>query len=901
LSRQATLKGRLYKYGGGDEMLTSFRVLIARVRGVLGVSDRDAELRDEIQAHLSHLESEYLAKGLSPDNARLAARKAFGGVDRTRAEHRDQRGLPFLENVLQDVRFAVRLMWRDRATASLAIATLALTIGMLTFVLSVVNGVLWRPLPVERPDAVFFVQADTVAMSFPDYQDLCERTRDVAELIGYRISPMSVEHRGQSSLLWGYLATGNYFTALGVRPAVGRFFGPGDDTRPGDAPFAVLSYDTWQSRFAGDPHIAGSVVRINAQPFTILGVAPRGFHGTEVFYRPALWVPMMMQAAIEPGNPWLDRRWTQNTMVSAVIAPTATRAVADARLAAEAARLDREHVGRNEPLAVRLARPGLLGDLLGGPARVFLWALAGLGVLLLAAGCSNLAGLLLARGMDRAREIAVRTALGASRARITRQLMVEATLLSALGGAAGVALAVLGTRALAARRLPVELPVQLDVGTDLSVLAAIAASIVALGIVIGLAPVRFAGRLDVVSTIRDGGAMAVGGRRWHIRDGLVALQVMFAVVLLYTCLLSLRGWQRASEVPLGWKPDGLMLAAMDLGLAGYDDVRGGVYHERLLAEARRLPGVSAVAIGNSVPLHIDQSRTTVFGAAGRENQDGESAAIYQVSRGYFAALDMPLLAGRDFTLLDDRGRPAVTIVNRTLAERLFGGVDAAVGQSIRSGRGGTPAEIVGVVGNAKYAALAERPSGAVFRPLAQSYNSSTVLLARFDRPRGTTIAELRAIVAGLDPAVPIRFVGPASDLLAFPLFPYRAAAAVLVLLGLVTVGLMLTGLHGLLAYSVTARQRDIGVRLALGAGSLLIMRSVMARVLVVVGTGIVVGLGLALSAGSALSSLALGVGPYDPLLLAGLAASIGLIALASGWGPVRRMLKIDPLTSLRQL
>ncbi len=880
-------------------MLTSIRILLARIRGFFG-SERDIELGDEIRAHLRQLEADYIARGLSPDDARFAARRTFGGVDQLRAIHRDQRGLPMLDDLMRDVRFAFRLLWKDRATAALAVATLAVTIGTLTFVLSVVNGVLLRPLPVERPGAVFFVQADTVAMSFPDYRDLRDRSNEVAQLIGYRISPMNLEHRGQANLLWGYLATGNYFAALGVRPAAGRFFGPADDVRPGDAPVAVLSYETWQSRFFGDPAIVGTVVRINDLPFTVVGVAPRGFHGTEIFYRPALWVPVMMQAEIERGNPWLEHRETQNTMVSAVLAPSVTREAADARLAAEAARLDREHAGRNAPFAVHLVRPGLLGDTLGAPARAFLWTLAGLGALLLAAGCSNLAGLLLARGMDRGPEIAVRTALGANRTRIARQLIVEAAVLSGMGGALGLALAVVGARVLAGRRLPVELPVQFDIGTDLPVIAVIAAAIVAVGMAIGMAPVRFANRLDVVSTIRDGRVLSVAGRRWRLRDGLVALQVLFAVVLLYTCLLSLRGWQRASDIPLGWNPDGLVLAAADLGLAGYDDARGRAYHERLLADVRRLPGVTAAAIGNSVPLHIDQSRTTIFGAAALENQDGESAAIYQVSRGYFAALEMPLLAGRDFTPLDDGERPAVTIVNRTLAERLFGSVDAAVGQRIRSGRGGTPVEIVGVVGDAKYAALAEERSSAVFRPLAQSYNGSTVLLARFDRPRGSAIRELQGIVAGLDSGVPIRSVGPASELLAFPLFPYRAAAAVLVLLGIVTVGLMLSGLHGLLSYSVAARQRDIGVRLALGAGSWVIVRSVLARVLLVVSVGLVAGLGSALAAGSALSSLALGVRPYDPLLLAGLAACVGLIALAAGWGPVRQMLNIDPLTSLRQ-
>ena len=292
------------------------RTFILRLLDVVRRRPRELRLDDEVQSHLDFLTDEFVAKGLPRTEARLAAQKAFGGVDQMKERYRDQRGLPIVEVLAQDLRFAARLMRKTPAFSITAAGSLALSIGALTLAFSVVNALVLKPLPIADPDSVYFMQNGTGGWSYPDYRDLRERL-DVEALAGYRISMMNVGLDPEPEILWGYLATGNYFEALGITPAAGRFFRPDEDTSPGAAPLAVIAYDTWQSRFGGRSSIIGSTIAINGLPFTVLGVAPKGFSGTEVFYRPEIWVPMSMQAQIEVGNSWLDHRETQNVMVIA--------------------------------------------------------------------------------------------------------------------------------------------------------------------------------------------------------------------------------------------------------------------------------------------------------------------------------------------------------------------------------------------------------------------------------------------------------------------------------------------------------------------------------------------------------------------------------------------------------
>jgi len=871
------------------------RVWLSRLLDVILRRSRERRLDEEVQAHLDLLTDEFVAKGLSIADARLAARKAFGGVDQIKERYRDQRGLPFFDTLAQDARFATRLMRKQALFSFTAIGSLALSIGALTIAFSIVNAFVFKPLPIKDEGSVYFMQSGSGGWSYPDFKDLQQRLD--GDVIGYRISMMSAGVKPETSILWGYLVSGNYFDALGVTPAAGRFFTPAEDAAPGSSPYAVISFDTWQARFGGRQDVIGSSLSLNGRPFTILGVAPREFHGTEVFYRPEIWVPMTMQPEIEVGNSWLDARMTQNVMALARLAPGAARSASEAQMRTVVATLSSEHP-RMGALTVRLTKPGMFGDSLGPAARAFAWGIFALGVLLMLAGCSNLAGLLLARGNDRTREIVLRAAVGAGRMRIARQLLTESMLLALVGGVAGAAIAWLVTRAASAWRLPVELPAQIDLTADATVLLFAIGASLAVGVLVGLAPARFAARLDLSQSLKGHADPAIRTRRLQGREVLVVIQVALCVVLLHASFLAMRGLQRASTASLGWNPDHLVTAATELGLARYPHERFVPYMDRVIEETKRLPGIESVSLSNSMPLHIDQSNTTIYALPITDPETVSGASYYIVSPGFFANLQIPLRAGRDFTAFDGANAPRVAIINALLAARLFPGVDA-IGRQVRNGQGGLPITIVGIADNGKYVAIGESPRGAIFLPLSQHYNTSSMLIARTSPGSAVTPQDLQRVIHGIDPNLPIRSTATGAELTALPLLPYRAGVIALGLLGLIASGLLLSGLHAMLAYAVVRRSREIGIRVALGANRSTVIRTVVTRVATILGIGGAIGALLSAGTGPLISSMVLGVSPRDPFLLAAIVALLGLIALISCAGPIRRSLNVDPVVALR--
>lgn len=871
------------------------RIWLSRIADLLLRRSRDARLDAEVETHLELLAEDHIKRGLSPAEARLAARKEFGGVDQIKERYRDERGLPFLDTLTQDVRFSWRLMRKNALFSITAAGSLALSIAALTMTFSLVNTFVFKPLPIDDPKSVYFMQNGPGAWSYPDYRDLTERL-DVEDLIGYRLSMMSVGLKPDTSILWGYLATGNYFDGLGLTPAAGRFFTPAEDSAPGASPYAVISFDTWQARFGGRHDVIGSTVAINGLPFTILGVAPRDFHGTELLLRAEIWVPMTMQAEIEARSSWLNTRATQNVMALARLKQGASRAATEAQMRTTVNTLSAEHQ-RHGPLSLRLTKPGMFGDSLGGPARGLAWGLFALGALLMLAGCSNLAGLLLARGNDRAREIVLRTAIGAGRARIARQLLTESILLSLCGGVAGAALAWAATHVVSAWPLPTELPAKIDLTADASiVLFAIGVSVL-LGVIVGIAPARFATRLDLNQSLKGHADLTVRTRRFQGREVLVALQVALCVVLLHASFLAMRGLQRASTASLGWNPSNIMMAATELGLAGYPRERSLSYIDRVLAEARQMPGVESASVSNSMPLHIDQSSTTIYAQPITEPPAARGASYYSVSPGFFANLQIPLRHGRDFTDFDSGDSPGVAVINTVLAEWLFPGQNA-LGRQVSNG-GGKPMTIVGIVDSGKYVAIGEPPRGAIFMPLKQFYNNSSMLIVRASPGSTISPADLRELIQRIDPNLPIRTTATGDQLTALPLLPYRAGVIALGLLGAIASGLLLSGLNAMLAYSVVKRRREIGIRVALGADRGDVIGTVLTRVMAIFGIGGGVGALLTAGTGPLISSLVLGVSPREPLLLTAIILMMGMIALISCAGPVRRSLRVDPLIALR--
>jgi predicted permease len=804
-----------------------------------------------------------------------------------------------MANVLQDLRYALRVLLKAPAFAAVAILTLALGIGANTAVFSVVNALVLRPLPVERPNELAFLETVHYgpSQSFPNYRDLRDRNHAFAGLLGYRIAPMELEVNSSAERVWGYLATGNYFDVLGVQPALGRFFHQNDDINPGASPYAVLSYSVWQSRFGADAAIVGKTVGLNRLPYTVLGVAPPDFHGTELFYWPEVWVPMMMEPRIE-GRDWLDDRSSWNTWVIGRLKPSVSPAQAQADLNALAPEMIRQFPSENDGLRFKLAKPGLVGDLIGGPAQAFALGVLALAALVLLAACTNLASMFTARATDRQRELAVRLAIGAGRGRVVRQVLTETLMLSLLGGAAGYFLASFVSIALSHWRAPMDFPVQFNVNPDWRVfLFALAGAIIAAGL-FGSAPAWRASRTDPHAALR--GTSASSGRsRLAFRDLLVIVQVALCFVLVSASFLSLRGLQQALQMNLGFQPQQVSTVAFDLGLAGYSDERGRAFQRQTLEAIQQLPGVQAASYSNSIPLSIDQSTSAVYpaGKTDLRPSDRVSVTYYQISPGFFSTLGTRLLAGREFTWHDDAKSTKVAIVNRAFAKRIFHS-ENPVGKRFPAYSPGHLVEVVGIVEDGKYESLTESQQPVLFWSILQSYNSTTTLEVKSSLPSTQTVSEIRQAIARLDPELPLYGVGSLEQMLGFALLPTRAAAIALSAFGVLAIMLAATGIHGLVAYAVSRRTHEIGIRMAIGARPVQVLRVVLGKTAALLLFGSMVGLLLSLAASQVITSIVYESHPRDPLVMLSVWLAIALLGLFASWSPARRATQVDPMVAL---
>lgn len=803
-----------------------------------------------------------------------------------------------MKTLLEDFRYALRMLGKSPGFTAVAVLTLALGIGANTAVFSVVNTLILRPLPVERPSELVFLENARYgpSQSFPDYRDLRDRNQVFAGLVGYRMAPMELETDRGAERIWGYLATGNYFGVLGVKPALGRFFNQNDDAHPGASPYAVLSYGAWQARFGGDRAIVGKTIRINRLPYTVFGIAPPDFHGTELFYWPEVWVPMMMEPRIEAGNPWLDNRATWNTFVIGRLKPNVSPAQAEANLNSVAAEMTRQFPNENDGLHFKLSKPGLVGDLIGGPAKAFALGVLLLASLVLLAACTNLAGMFTARANDRQRELAVRLAIGASRGRVVRQVLTETLVLSLAGGGAGYLLASFISSAVSRMQAPMDFPMQFNVTVDWRVfLFALAGSIVAAGLS-GSAPAWRASITDPNVALR--GASTAWGGRLALRDLLVVVQVALCFVLVSASFLSLRGLRQALQMNLGFQPQRVSTAAFELGLAGYAKERGRAFQRQALEAVRQLPGVESAAYSNSVPLSLDQSHTSVFPADKTDLRpsDGIGVVYYQVSPEFFAALGTKLLAGREFTWHDDSKSPPVAIVNLAFAKRVFHD-ENAVGKRFPS-YPGHPVEVVGLVEDGKYENLTESQQPVVFWPILQDYNSTTTLEVRSSLPARQMVSEIRGAIAKLDPELPLYGVGGLEQMLGIAFLPMRAAAMALGAFGVLAIMLAATGIHGLVAYAVSRRTHEIGIRMAIGARPIEILRVILGKTAALLFFGSLIGFALALAAGRVISSIVYEAEPRDPLVMASVWLAIALLGLFASWSPARRATRVDPLVAL---
>lgn len=807
-----------------------------------------------------------------------------------------------MNGFLQDSRYAVRQLRKSPGFTLAAIVTLALAIGANSVVFSVLNQLVLRPLKVPAGKNLYQVGWPTgePSESYPDYLDLRDRNRSFDGLMAYEISTAALDSDGKAVPVWIYTASGNYFDVLGIQPHLGRFFHTSDEHGPNSAPYLVLSYNYWKDHFQRDPGVVGRVVRINKYDFTILGVAPEGFSGTELFYAPDFWVPIVNQQQIE-GVSNLDSRTNRGRWIVGPLKRGVSPVQATADLNSVAGYLAKTYPEEDDGIRFKLMLPGLAGDMLGSPVHQFVAALMLLAALILLAACANLGSLFAARAADRAREVAVRLALGSSRGRIVRQLLTEAVLVSLVGGAFGVAASGFMLRLLSQWHPDPIFPISLEIHADFATYAlALALSLVS-GLLFGMVPVRQVLKADPYWGIKAGTTTWTFSRRFAFRDLLLGAQIAVCAVLVTSSLVAVRGMIRSLHSSFGFDPHNVLQVNTELVTAGYKGEQAANMQKRMLAAVENLPGVSSAAYAGRIPLNLGWSENTVFADATTDYRMSNAAAHpleYPVSPGYFRAAATTLLEGRAFTWDDKKDAPGVAVVNREFARIVLGSDKNAVDKYFKI-NDGTRIRIVGLVEDGKYKTLSEDPQPAMFLSILQFPTTWTWMIVRTRLDAEQLLPTLDQTLHALDPGLPLT-IHTWENALGTALLPARAASIALGMLGAMGVVLSLTGIFGMAAYSVSKRVRELGIRVALGAQRKEVLRVALGRAFRLLAIGSAVGVVLGMLASRVLAYIVYQATPKDPVVLAGVLVSMLLVGIVATWIPARRALSIDPVLLLRE-
>jgi predicted permease len=757
---------------------------------------------------------------------------------------------------------------------------------------------------VPHPENLFQVsrgRSGFGSQSYPDYLDYRDRDPSFSGLLAYDTLRVGVAVGKSTARSSGYAASGNYFDVLGVRPVLGRFFHASDEHGPASAPFIVLSYDFWHRQFSASPRVLGETVLLNQHPFTVIGVAPRDFHGTNVFFWPNYWIPLVNATQVTGWDIFCCRDHL-GLVVLGRLMPGVTPQQATESLNALAVQMAKEDP-KDDGLTLRLRRPGPAGDD-SDPTKNALLGLMMLAFLVLLAACANLASIYAARAADRSGELAIRLAIGSSRWVVLRQLLIEAVLVSSVGGLVGSLLATALLGGMSRVRFG-DIPIRYLITPDVSVYLAALGLSIASGILFGLLPARQVWQTDVIQTIKSGYLHSESFRRFALRDLLLVVQVVVCTLLVAASLVAVRGLERALHVPLAIQPEGVTLAQGDLRTAGYSGQQALSVQKRMLEAAEALPGVTSAAVADNVPFvgsgdwFVYRWGTTAFLPSHR----AFDASSFLISPGYLKAAGTRLLAGRSFTWHDDANSPLVAIVNETFARRLFGNTPA-VGQ--RFALWATAKyQVVGVVEDGKYNHVGEDPQPAMFLPLAQGVGGPknlsryAILLVRSRLPQDQITAALQHTLSKIEPDVPF-VVQTWSDAIDLSMLPTRAAAAVLGVMGLLAAMLAVTGVFGMASYSVSKRMKEQGIRMALGAQRTQVLRSTLGRPLALLAGGSVIGSVAGLLTSRLLAHLVSFATPHDPLVLLAVLLTMTLLGLLATWIPARRSLAIDPARLLRE-
>jgi predicted permease len=816
---------------------------------------------------------------------------------------RDLSQWPTLESIAADVRFALRQLRKSPGFATAAVLTLALAIGANAVVFGIMDGLVLRPLNVPQSESLYGTHyGDNLAwQSYPNYIDLRDRNRSFEDLAAFNMVLGVGFDAGKDPIAAnGFATTGNYFDVLRIHPYLGRLFHASDEHGPNSAPYVVLTYAYWHSRFHDDQGVVGRIVQLDKHPFTIIGVAPPKFQGTIMFLAPDFFMPIVNEEQM--GAPSVSTRATEHGVFEALghLKPGVTAAQAMTDVDGVNGYLEKTYPRQIVHHGTELSREGLTSF---GPAvRAFVAGLMVLAALILLAACANLGSLFAARAADRSREVALRLALGSSRKRILRGLLAEALLISFAGGAAGLLVSFMLLRRMSIWQPIPAVPLHLPVTPD-PMLSVVALALALLsGFLFGIVPIRQILRANPYEIVKAGSNARIG-RRLTIRDVLLVAQIAICAVLVTSSLVAVRGLVRSLHSKLGFDPHDTMTASVNLATAGYSADKVPAMQRRMIEEMETIPGVKAVGLVNGYPplVYTAGNRADVYQEEASDLRPPNAAAMpfrYEVSPGYFEAAGTSLLAGRNFSWQDDKHAPAVAVINRHFAGTMFGSVTGAIGRHYKL-QDGTRVQVVGVVEDGKYMSLTEAQQPAMFLPYLQSPSSAAYLVVRSNRDPQQLAALMRTKVHELDAGLPVD-TQSWTQMLEVVLFPARVATMALGVLGLMGAMLSITGIFGMAAYSVSKRLRELGIRMALGAPRKEVLHAALGRPFKLLAIGSAAGLAMGLLATRVLAFIVYQATPRDPFVLAGVVMAMSLLGLLATWIPAQRALSVNPTILLRE-
>jgi predicted permease len=808
--------------------------------------------------------------------------------------------------LLQDVRYGIRMLAKNPGFTAVAVLSLALGIGGNATVYSWLEAVLLHPLSLVQ-DSGGLLDVETVmpdgayhTSSYPDYKDYRDHNHVFSGMVGFELigTNLKLEKEQQPQRDWGLIVTENYFDLLGVKAARGRTFHADDAHGPNSDPYIVLSDGLWRRRFGADPKVVGKSVEINQHPFTVIGVAPRGFNGTIVGIAAEYFLPMMMQPQALPGESLEIRNPTFVHMMGR-LKPGVTLGQARAEVTTIARQLEQQYPDTNKNVGAYVcpvwqAHYGLQAFLL--PVLAFLMVVV---ILVLLIACANVANLLLARATVREKEIAIRSALGADRARLIRQLLIESLLLAGLGGAAGILLSLWTTSFLMVFTPPAHLPVFLPVGVGGRVLAFTLGLSIFTAVIFGLAPALQITRPSGNASLKDGGRTSSSSAGQHrLRNLLVVTETILAVVLLAGAGLLVRSLRVATTSSPGFSADGVLLTAFDLRGNGYSDDKAAAFFEQLTDRLKALPGVEGASLERYVPMWFTGRSYTIPELEGYTPKPGEQNLIdlNVVGPNYFSLMRIPILSGREFTAQDRKDAPRVCIINQTMAQRFWPGQNP-IGRHV--GTWDHQWTIAGVVKDIKYHSLSEAPEPFLYFPFRQDTGADANVLIRTSGDPLKLLPAVREQVRALDSGVAVLETDSVANLLSVSLFAYRTAATLAAVLGGLGLLLAAIGIYGVLSYSVSQRSHEIGIRMALGADRRSVLGLVVGQGMRLTLLGVGLGLIAALATMHLLGSLLYGVGANDPITFAVVMATLCAVALIACFIPARRAMALDPMVALR--